>query len=170
MPAQRHKLQIHPWNLESTRLEDVMSKQKDVLCLSEDNLAAMIGTGAEGGRPMLVTLLLTLNELFTAGGMGKITAFLLQPTENVRPGSLLQVIDSPDSYSETTMGKGSKRHPAQWLLDKILLDTAGDSWEKIQSQGSVWFRLPQESRYPIPLEDMRYQIHLYCATNRAQDN
>ncbi|KAL1878265.1 hypothetical protein Daus18300_002183 [Diaporthe australafricana] len=156
--------------VESTRLEDVTFKQQDVLCLSVDDLAAMMGAEEERRRPFLITLLFTLNELFTAGGIGKTTAFLLQLTKNVRPGSLLLGIDSPGSYSEITVGKESKRYPTKWLLDKILLDTAGDSWEKIQSQDSVWFRLSQELKYPIPLEDMRYQIHLYRATNRAQEN
>ena len=34
-------------------------------------------------------------------------------------------------------------------------------WEKVHAQDSRWFRLPKGLRYPIELEDMRYQVHLY---------
>lgn len=156
--------------VESTRLGDVIFKQQDVLSLSGDDLAALVRTNGAEHQPVLVTLFFTLNELFTAGGIGKTTAFLLKLTEMVPPGSLLLVIDSPSSYSETTVGKEAKRYPTQWLLEKILLDTAGDAWEKIESQDSAWFRLSPDLKYPIPLEDMRYQIHLYRATRRAAED
>ena len=34
-------------------------------------------------------------------------------------------------------------------------------WEKVVDEESKWFRLPPGLRYPIELENMRYQIHLY---------
>ncbi len=34
-------------------------------------------------------------------------------------------------------------------------------WGKIISEPSRWFRLPQGLRYPLRLEDMRFQMHLY---------
>ena len=78
------------------------------------------------------------------------------------------MVDSPGSYSETAVGAQAKRYPMHWLLDKILLDTEegepvveGRRWEKRESQTSVWFRLDAALKYPIPLEDMRYQLHLY---------
>jgi len=39
------------------------------------------------------------------------------------------------------------------------------TWQKIESSDSTWFRLPDGLRYPIQLENMRYQLHLYryCA-------
>ena len=36
-------------------------------------------------------------------------------------------------------------------------------WEKLESADSVWFRLAEGLRYPIQLENMRYQMHLYRA-------
>ncbi|RYC57749.1 hypothetical protein CHU98_g8463 [Xylaria longipes] len=39
----------------------------------------------------------------------------------------------------------------------------GIRWEKIESRDSVWFRVADGLRYPIPLENMRYQMHLYRA-------
>lgn len=146
------------------QLKDVIFKQHDVLTLSRDDLASLISPDASQ-QPCLVTLFFTLNELFTAGGIGKTTTFLLTLTSVLPPGSLLLVIDSPGSYSETTVGKEAKRYPMQWLLDKILLqaeDGRDALWDKVEEKESVWFRLGQELRYPIPLEDMRYQMHLFC--------
>lgn len=149
------------------RLAGVDFKQTDVLALRKDEISALVGgSGEEAPRPALVTLLFTLNELFTAGGMGKTTTFLLNLTAAAPVGSLLLVIDSPGSYSEATVGKEAKKYPMLWLLDKILLETTG-AWEKVESEESLWFRLSQDLRYTIPLEDMRYQMHLYraCGTD-----
>lgn len=137
----------------------------------------------------LVTIFFTLNELYSTS-IGLTTKLLLSLTASVLPGTLLAVIDSPGSYSTINVGnpdKGSgntasskpdssgspgkeKRYPMHWLLDHTLLEQAnkdamGNSstrqWEKIKSQDSQWFRLPSQLRYPLPLEDMRYQSHVY---------
>lgn len=148
--------------VEPERLAGVTFMQEDVLSLGREEMSSLF-TGTGNGRPVLVTLLFTLNELFTAGGLGKTTAFLLSLTGAVPAGSLLLVIDSPGSYSEAAVGKESKRYPMQWLLDRILLQTAEGAWEKVEAQDSAWFRLSTGLEYPIPLEDMRYQMHLYRA-------
>ncbi|KUI74055.1 25S rRNA (uridine(2843)-N(3))-methyltransferase [Cytospora mali] len=144
------------------RLADVTFKQNDILSLTKEEVSSLVGTS----QPVLVTLLFTLNELFTISGIGKTTSFLLSLTVSVPAGSLLLVIDSPGSYSEATVGKESKRYPMQWLLNKILLETTEGAWEMVESQDSVWFRLSQGLEYPIPLEDMRYQMHLYRASGK----
>ncbi|KAK1827886.1 hypothetical protein QBC39DRAFT_418924 [Podospora conica] len=134
--------------------------------------------------PVLITLLFTLNELFTASGVGATTKFLLGMTGRVAAGSLLLVVDSPGSYSETKVGgggsggtgsEGGRAYPMGWLVDRILLggedgDGGGRGWEKVEERGSEWFRLPDGAgkagtglEYPIPLENMRYQLHLYRA-------
>ena len=135
---------------------------KDVLALSPPQVAEMVGSGRK-----LLTLLFTLNELYTSS-IGKTTAFLLNLTLASKSGTLLLVVDSPGSYSETTVGSEAKKYPMKFLLDHTLLakekNEAGDglaSWEKLVSEDSRWFRLPETLRYPIPLENMRYQIHLY---------
>lgn len=147
--------------VEPARLKEVAFEQLDVLALDKDALSSLIATDT----PILVTLLFTLNELFTAGGLGKTTTFLLTLTSALPPGSLLLVVDSPGSYSETTVGKEAKRYPMQWLLDKFLLQAEeGEEtamWDKLEEKDSEWFRLGQGLRYAIPLEDMRYQMHLY---------
>ena len=80
---------------------------------------------------------------------------------------------------EKAKQKGVKKYPMKWLLDHTLLDVAsaagagggdegtksdaegGKRWEKIHSEDSRWCRLREELRYPIALEDMRMQVHVY---------
>ena len=109
----------------------------------------------------LCTIMFTLNELFSSS-IAKTTALLLNLAE-MNVGSHLLVVDSPGSYSEVKLGKQdkSKQYPMQWLMDHTMLDTAKGTWEKIMSNDSQWFRLSSELKYPIELENMRYQIHLY---------
>ncbi|KAI0179178.1 hypothetical protein GGR52DRAFT_294987 [Hypoxylon sp. FL1284] len=145
--------------------------QADALELGRDGRLA----GLLGPDPLLVTLLFTLNELYTTGGVGRTTAFLRGLTAAVPAGSLLLVVDSPGSYSEAAVGKEARRYPMQWLLDHTLLEAAdklppdGCAWEKLESHDSVWFRHPPGLRYSIELEDMRYQMHLYRARRRVSD-
>lgn len=137
-------------------------RTEDVLQLDLSQLSALVGK-----TPVLLTLLFTLNELYTTS-IPKTTAFLLNMTLATKPGTLLLVVDSPGSYAETTIGFEAKKYPMKWLLDHTLLETeagkgeeAVTNWEKIVSEDSQWFRLPEGLRYPISLENMRYQIHLY---------
>ncbi|TVY82579.1 25S rRNA (uridine(2843)-N(3))-methyltransferase [Lachnellula suecica] len=140
-------------------------RAEDVLAATQSQLNDVLGTG-----PMLLTLLFTLNELYTTS-IAKTTAFLLKLTMAAKSGTLLLVVDSPGSYSETTIGTEAKKYPMLWLMDHTLLEAQnggkGDvkktpaSWEKVISEESKWFRMPDELRYPIPLENMRYQMHLY---------
>ncbi|KXH57720.1 hypothetical protein CSAL01_11599 [Colletotrichum salicis] len=141
--------------------------QLDALAMTREELSRTLG----GTDPVLVTLLFTLNELYTAAGIGKTTAFLLNLTATVPFGSLLLVVDSPGSYSEAAVGKESKKYPMQWLMDHTLVNKPekdgvfpGCRWEKVESNDSVWFRLADSLNYPISLENMRYQMHLYRAT------
>ena len=146
--------------------------QEDVLEMKNENLA----TGFTDA--VLVTLMFTLNELYSTS-ISSTTNLLLSLTMLLAPGAMLLVVDSPGSYSTVNVGETSriddggtrKRYPMQWLLDHTLLESAaiGTSknasaerqWEKIESKESEWFRLSNELRYPVTLEDMRYQLHLY---------
>lgn len=134
--------------------------QNDVLAMDKEALKELLGS-----EPLTVTLMFTLNELYTNGGIGKTTKFLKLLGEILPDRSLLLVVDSPGSYSEAAVGKDKKRYPMQWLLDHTLMDVRAASkdyeWEKLESHGSIWFRLPEELSYPIQLENMRYQMHLY---------
>lgn len=132
----------------------------------------------------LVTMMFTLNELYAAS-LSCTQLFLHSLTAALPSGALLLVVDSPGSYSTVALGGGGgekgKRYPMHWLLDLALLrgvgGDSGDSgvegershgngeknarWEKLTSKEAVWFRLPKGLRYPIDLEDMRFQMHLY---------
>ena len=146
--------------------------QQDILKMSNEDLA----TGFTDA--VLVTLMYTLNELYSTS-ISSTTNLLLSLTMLLEPGALLLVVDSPGSYSTVKIGETSskddggmrKSYPMQWLLDHTLLESAaiGTSknasaerqWEKLETKESEWFRLPNELRYPVNLEDMRYQLHLY---------
>ncbi|KAF6839379.1 25S rRNA (uridine(2843)-N(3))-methyltransferase [Colletotrichum plurivorum] len=148
--------------LEPSRLASTFS-QSDVLSLDRGKLSTILGK-----EPVLVTLLFTLNELYTSAGVGKTTAFLHDLSAVAPAGTLLLVVDSPGSYSEAAVGKESKKYPMQWLLDHTLTKdekpVEGCLWEKVESHDSVWFRLAETLHYPIALENMRYQMHLYRAS------
>ena len=133
----------------------------------------------------LCTIMFTLNELFSTS-LPKTTSFLLNLTIAMSKGSHLLVVDSPGSYSEINLGNAvqgrtntgeqttvpTKKYPMKWLLDHTLLEVAGSgehaSWQKIESEDSLWFRIDQKERaklkYPVELENMRYQLHLYQRT------
>lgn len=119
--------------------------QYDVLSLPKDKLAELVGT-----QPLLLTMLFTLNELFTQAGIGATTKFLLELTAVSPIGTVLLVVDSPGSYSETTVGKSSKKYPMQWLMDKVLSSVDGErKWNKLESNESLWYRLSDGLEYPI---------------------
>lgn len=112
----------------------------------------------------LVTLMFTLNELYTAS-LVLTQKFLLSLTTGLPKGALLLVVDSPGSYSSVTLNGTEKRYPMQWLLDHTLLQQGprGEDppWEKLIDEESRWFRMDTRLNYPIDLENMRYQMHLY---------
>lgn len=136
--------------------------QQDLLEADQDSLRAIL-TASD-----MVTIMFTLNELYTTS-VSKTQRLLFELTVAMRPGTLLLVVDSPGSYSSVTINGTEKKYPMQWLLDHTLLETSrntrllprGSQWEKLMSDESRWFRLPKGLKYPIELENMRYQIHLY---------
>ncbi|KAK5053357.1 hypothetical protein LTR84_002331 [Exophiala bonariae] len=139
----------------------VRFSQRDILNADEDALRGLLGGVG------LCTIMFTLNELFT-DSIARATAFLLALTDVMALGSWFLVVDSPGSYSEVKLGNGedakSKRYPMKWLLDHTLLEVAGgknSKWRKHVSDDSRWFRLNPALKYPMDLENMRYQIHLY---------
>ncbi|KKY29497.1 hypothetical protein UCDDA912_g10575 [Diaporthe ampelina] len=146
----------------------------DVLSCSTEDLRAAIGPD-----PALLTLLFTLNELYTAS-MPRTTSLLLRLAEATPKGSLLLVVDSPGSYSETAIGNAKegqekKKYPMSWLMDYALVpkpkkktgdDEAGEgesisAWEKVIEEASMWYRLEEDLEYPVSLENMRFQVHVF---------
>jgi 25S rRNA (uracil2843-N3)-methyltransferase len=133
----------------------------------------LLDTDAAGVNDLLansdiVTIMFTLNELYSTS-VAKTQRLLYALTASMRPGSLLLVVDSPGSYSTVTLNGASQKYPMQWLLDHTLMSPKKGAekgtpaqWTKLVSDESRWFRVPDEDlRYPIDLENMRYQIHLY---------
>lgn len=147
--------------LDSARM-DVSFKKQDILECSAEELQLLAGEAS------LVTIMFTLNELFSAS-IAKTTSFLLNLTEAMEPGSGLLIVDSPGSYSEVSLGVNNvpKQYPMKWLLDHTLQNMAGDDsngvskWEKCVTDDSRWFRISNKLKYPLKLENMRYQIHFY---------
>ncbi|KAK8145127.1 hypothetical protein G3M48_004864 [Beauveria asiatica] len=139
--------------------------QQDALELTERQWAdIMTVDNDKDTAAVVVTLLFTLNELYTSGGVGKTTRFLGALEAALPDGALLLVVDSPGSYSEAAVGKDRKKYPMQWLLHHTLTGRAGATarqWTRLESHDSLWFRLSDQLTYPIQLENMRYQLHLY---------
>lgn len=137
---------------------NVRFKQQDILEMESSEIAALLGSMD------IVTIMFTLNELYTAS-VSKSQRLLLEITACMQPGTHLLVVDSPGSYSSVVINGAEKKYPMQWLLDHTLLDedraTRTTKWEKLVSDESRWFRIPKGLKYPIELENMRYQIHLY---------
>ncbi|KAE8413708.1 hypothetical protein BDV36DRAFT_24826 [Aspergillus pseudocaelatus] len=157
----------------------VRFRRSDVLSISEEQLKDLLHleNTDKGSATVMVTLMFTLNELFSTS-MAKATAFLLRTTDLVRPGTLLLVVDSPGSYSTLKLGKGKaqegaasatvqeRQYPMKFLLDHTLLSVAEGKWERIYSQDSRWWRrdaarLGYDVGEGAGLEDMRYQGHIY---------
>jgi 25S rRNA (uracil2843-N3)-methyltransferase len=110
----------------------------------------------------LTTIMFTLNELYSTS-VPKTQRFLKNLTTSMKVGSLLLVVDSPGSYSTVSINGAEKKYPMQWLLDHTLLGSDPEQalWEKVLTDESKWFRVPEGLQYPIELENMRYQIHLF---------
>ncbi|KFY35910.1 hypothetical protein V494_05494 [Pseudogymnoascus sp. VKM F-4513 (FW-928)] len=140
--------------------------QLDAIALTPTQLADL-----SSPEPCIITLFFTLNELFTAS-TARTTAMLLSLSA-VAPGSVIIVIDSPGSYSEAAVGvEGAekRKYPMAWLLDHALLsqkivgEEGGEGkaqWDKLLGEEARWFRLSEKLKYPIQLEDMRFQVHVY---------
>ncbi|GKZ30349.1 hypothetical protein AbraIFM66950_008850 [Aspergillus brasiliensis] len=151
---------------------NVQFEKLDVLSAGEKELQRLFsGEGAKGCSTALVTLMFTLNELFSTS-MAKTTGFLLRMTDLLRPGTVLLVVDSPGSYSTLKLGKGGdgevreRQYPMKFLLDHTLLSVAEGKWERLLSQDSRWWRRDAARlRYDVGegagLEDMRFQVHVY---------
>jgi len=151
---------------------DVTFHRADLLALPEKELKDVVLGGDTSHSSLLVTLMFTLNELFTTS-MPKTTAFMLRLTEILQPGAILLVVDSPGSYSTLKLGKPGpdgeqqeRNYPMKFLLDHTLISVAKGQWEQVYSQDSRWWRREAARlRYEVGegagLEDMRFQVHIY---------
>ncbi|KAH8698539.1 hypothetical protein BGW36DRAFT_396296 [Talaromyces proteolyticus] len=152
--------------------------QLDVLSLSETELSYLISPQNSTHSTKLISLMFTLNELFSTS-MPKTTQLLLRLTDMTEPGTILLIVDSPGSYSTLSLGGTTdspsetkqRQYPMKFLLEHTLLAVTEGKWEKILSQDSRWFRRDasklaysvnlEGGEGLVKLEDMRYQIHVY---------
>ncbi|KAJ5097094.1 hypothetical protein N7456_007815 [Penicillium angulare] len=150
---------------------DISFRREDLLEISEEALKNVLLGDNAGSSALLVTLMFTLNELFSTS-MSKTTGFLLRLTEILPRGSVLLVVDSPGSYSSLKL-KGKvdgevqeKKYPMKFLLDHTFTSVAKGKWERVLTQDSKWWRREAARlRYEVGegagLEDMRFQVHIY---------
>lgn len=142
---------------------DAKFHQLDILSSEGASQASLSGLLEEANS---VTFMFTLNELYSTS-LPATQSLLNRMTETMKGGSHLLVVDSPGSYSTVSLNGTEKKYPMQWLLDHTLLGSKGKDgdqssrWEKVTEDSSRWFRLSKELRYPIALEDMRFQMHLF---------
>ncbi|KAL2821259.1 hypothetical protein BDW59DRAFT_181276 [Aspergillus cavernicola] len=167
-----HTAPLLPGGSDTARFE-VNFKRLDVLSLPDPALNSLFHSPKSDTPTALVTLMFTLNELFSTS-MSKATAFLLRITDLLQPGTILLVVDSPGSYSTLKLGKcgdaesamQERQYPMKFLLDHTLLSVAKGKWERMFSQDSRWWRrdaarLWYDVGEGAGLEDMRFQIHVY---------
>lgn len=141
--------------------------QSNIIETSQGELESMIGA-----EPVLLTLFFTLGDL-CASSVAKSTAFLLKLTLAAPKDTLLLIIDSPESSSVVTVekdeeGNERKRYPMHHLLDMVLMEKhlprAVDdkpAWEKLIGDQSRYFRLEEGLKFPMSLENMRFQVYLF---------
>lgn len=140
-------------------------QRMDALAITGSQCQAIVG------RADLVTMMFTLNELYSTS-VARTQQMLARITASSRPGNHLLVVDSPGSYSTVSINGADKNYPMHWLLDLTLVgsqkqpngEKATPKWRKLVTDESRWFRLPPGLKYAIELENCRYQIHLYRRT------
>ncbi len=107
--------------------------------------------------------------LLVVDSPGSYSTLALNKSKEMDEDTARQQLDDVDVGRERRpTEKEGKKYPMQWLLDHTLLEVAstssgveGKHWEKVRSADSRWFRLREEMKYPIALEDMRMQVHVY---------
>lgn len=162
--------------------------QTDILALTPAQLSSEL----HGAR--IVTILFTLNELYATskGKTTALLLHLTELLESGcrllvvdSAGSYAGVDVGGRDCSQTSSGQTSKRYPMHFLLDHTLLadvtvhspaKSTGSGatrhsmgkkvqrWRKVHVDEARWLRLPADIAYPLPLEDMRMQIHCYERT------
>lgn len=157
----------------STGTLNLTFSQTDVLNLSIEDLR-----NTTGPDPIMLNLLLTLNDLYTTS-IPKTTSFLRKLTVAAPKGSLLLVVDKPGASvefqipskeEERQADEEKKSYQMSWLMDRVLLETTKRTeeepdvksmWEKVVDERNRHHRLEEKLRYPGSLENLKFQVHLY---------
>lgn len=158
----------------SPRSFGVSFHRSDILSLKTGELQTMIGT-----EPVMVTFLLTLNDLYKTS-IPKTTAFLRKLDAALPRDSLLLVVDSIGASAETAVineeGQATEEkqsYPMDWLLERVLLGNPQKKtedeeeeeevkrWERVMQDKNRLHKLDDKLRYPGSLENMKFQMHLF---------
>ena len=67
----------------------------------------------------------------------------------------------PPRPGPTTPTGPLRRVPTRSLNDVALRSQAPLAQPRVMASPTVWVRLPASLRYPVRLEDMRMQVHVY---------
>ncbi|OJD25294.1 hypothetical protein ACJ73_03338 [Blastomyces percursus] len=142
----------------------VFFKKADVLSLTDQGLRSLLtppandingdialdGITTDRNEAMLVTLMFTLNELFSIS-IPKTTAFLLRLTDMLRPGTILLVVDSPGSYSTVTFATSNGRPTQQSSTSTTTLhsDEAGATSQDAYVSAVKSDNTKQQRNYPM---------------------
>ncbi len=140
--------------------------KSDILKASQEDLISILGS-----QPSLITIFFTLNDMF-AFSTAKTTAFLLKLTLAAPTDSLLLVVDSVKSMQATTekdeVWKEKRKFGLHNLLDLVLMDkhvsrpvNMTSAWEELVRDPIRLFKLAEGLQFPIGLENMRFQVHLF---------
>ncbi|OAX81983.1 hypothetical protein ACJ72_03674 [Emergomyces africanus] len=118
----------------------VIFKKADVLSLSDQEFRSLIipsrndvngdidsdQLALKRNESVLVTLMFTLNELFSTS-IPKTTAFLLQLTDMLHQGTILLIVDSPGSYSTVSLNTASMHSTKSQSTPNISCSSTKDS-------------------------------------------
>ena len=148
---------------------EVSSRQLDLLS-DLDAIDNMTKIKLDVQEAWLLTIMFTMNELCHAS-FAKAYRLLSWLTANVPSGCLLLIVDSPGSYSSIELKEGERKYPMRFYLDYALLGCRGSSngdkgsgsaaWKRLVGEESRWLRHSHRLEYPVQLEDMRVQVHLF---------
>ncbi|RDW65622.1 hypothetical protein BP5796_10314 [Coleophoma crateriformis] len=142
-------------------------QQINVFDASQEELTSMIGA-----EPALVTIFFTLNDL-RISSVTKTATFLLKLTLAMPRKSLLLVVDPQDVPSEDAAqnshtGEAKPMYSINSLLDMVLMEkhtTNGiadkPAWTKLVEDRSRLFKLDEKLKYPLSLENIKLQVHLF---------
>ena len=132
------------WNLNNDRLELKFSVE-DVL--EEDN-----EFDSNVKESSIITACFLLNELLSTSKQ-KFVKLVYRMLKNMKPGTLLLVVDSAGSFSDVEIAGNT--YNCWNLLDNL------KDLECITSSDSVWYRFPTNCKYPTKLNNIRSFVRLY---------
>ncbi|KAI5237825.1 hypothetical protein E4T43_07862 [Aureobasidium subglaciale] len=154
---------------------NVTFTKSDIFALSTAQLQEIIGT-----EPVLVTLFLTLNDLYNTS-IPRTTTFLRKLDALLPVGSTLLILDTIAATASSPIPDSDEvtEYSMQWLVDRVLLGKPIEPapigkgkkeneeyeknlpivrWEKIVAEEMKVNRLEEKLRYPGSLENVRYQV------------